>query len=327
MAEHHTVIIVGGGPAGLPLTAVLGGWHPFYRRSGAFTRRYGQLDDFLNGHGGTLLSLDFPELVRHGALPVDLFRALHHPRQLFEHESQIGMEFRKGEGIDYLLITQEEVGGLWNNAPRNLLTLSPGQWMEFAFYPLARYAAEKGMDLDINALIAKTDLIDYYHQIPSRFEQEEHIRTFEKVTRVEPHERGFLLTSGEVNGEAERQYTCKYLVYAAGQRCSLRRLDVPGEELPFVTAYYDKPEDFSGERVLVIGGGRSADWAATELHDAGKQVYYAMRQDREIHWRLINDSRHGLPYYTRIAEILEGDSSRLEPLYGTQVRRIEEDGQ
>jgi len=326
MAEHHTVIIVGGGPAGLPLTAVLGGWHPFYRRSGMFTRRYGQLDEFLSGHGKTLLSLDFPELVRRGAPPVDLFRALHHPRQLFEHENQIGMEFRREEGIDYLLITQEEVGGLWNNAPRNLLTLSPGQWMEFAFYPLARYADEQGVDLDVNELIAKTDLIDYYHQVPGRFEQEEHIRTFEKVTRVEPHEKGFLLTSREADGEGERQYTCKYLVYAAGQRCQLRRLDVPGEELPFVTAHYDKPEDFSGERVLVIGGGRSADWAATELHDAGKQVYYAMRQDREIHWQLINDSRHGLPYYTRIAEILEGESPRLEPLYGTQVRRIGEDG-
>ena len=58
---------------------------------------------------------------------MDLFRTLHHPRSLFEGIEQIGMEFRREPSIDVLLLTREEVGGLWNNAPRNLLTLSPGQ--------------------------------------------------------------------------------------------------------------------------------------------------------------------------------------------------------
>ena len=324
--EHHTVIIVGGGPAGLPLAAVLGGWHPHYRKSRIFAQRHPQLAEYLETCGERLLGLEFADLVRRGLQPVDLFRTLHHPRQLFEDLDQIAMEFRREEPLDYLLITREEVGGLWNGAPRNLLTLSPGQWMEFAFYPLAQHAVEKGMDLDVNALIAKTDLIDYYHRVPVRFGQEERIRTFEEVTRIRPNDQGFLLNSREVKGGAERRYTCKYLVYAGGQRGLLRRLGVPGEELPFVTHRYDKPEDFPGERVLVVGGGRSGDWAATELHDAGKQVYYAMRQEPELHWRLINDSRHGLPYYTRIAEILEGGSPRMDALYGTQMRRIEESG-
>ena len=100
-----------------------------------------------------------------------------------------------------------------------------------------------------------------------------------------------------------------------------------GEDWPFVTAHYDKPADFPGERVLVVGGGRSGDWAATELHDVGKQVYYAMRQGPAVHWQLINDSRHGLPYYHRIAEILESRSPRLQTLYHTHVTQIAEDGQ
>jgi cation diffusion facilitator CzcD-associated flavoprotein CzcO len=218
------------------------------------------------------------------------------------------------------------VGGLWNKAPRNLLTLSPGQWMEFAFYPLAKYAREQGLDLDVNELICKTDLIEYYHQVPARFGQEEHLRTGEKVTRIEPHERGFLVTSTALASGDTRQYTCKYLIYAAGQRCQLRRLGVEGEDLPFVTNQYDSPLDCPGHRVMVVGGGRSADWAATELHDAGRQVCYVMRQSPELHWQLIGDSRHGLPYYTRIAEILEGKSPRLEALYRTRVKRIGRDG-
>ena len=188
------------------------------------------------------------------------------------------MDFRRGEPLDALLISREPVGGLWNRAPQNLLTLSPGQWMEFPFYPLAQHAAEVGRSLDVNALILKTDLIEYYHRVPERFGVAERIRTSEEVERIEPHARGFQLTSRHVQTGVEQRYTCKYLILATGQRGRLRSLGVEGEDWPFVTAHYDNPADFPGERVLVVGGGRSGDWAATELHDAGKQVYYAMRQ-------------------------------------------------
>ena len=322
--EHHTAIIVGGGPAGLPLAVVLGGWHPYYRGSRMFSQRYKPLADHLSQVPGTLLGLDLKELVRASLAPVDLFRLLHHSRQLFEELAQIAMEFRQGEPLDYLLITQEEVGGLWNNVPRNMLTLSPGQWMEFAFYPLAQHIQEQGIDLDVNELIVKRHLIDYYHRVPARFGQEERIHTGEKVTCIEPHKKGFLLKSRDVDKQTTHQYTCKYLVYAVGQRCMLRRLEVPGEDLQFVSSRYDRPEDFPGERVLVVGGGRSADWAATELHDAGKQVHYVMRQAPEQHWRLIEDSRYGLPYYARLAEILERRPSGIEALYQSRIQRIEQ---
>lgn len=235
------------------------------------------------------------------------------------------MEFRRQEGVDVLLLTREEVGGLWNNAPRNLLTLSPGQWMEFAFYPLAQHADETGFDIDVNALIKKTDLIEYYHRIPARFDVEDHVRTWQDVYSVSPHDRGFKVCARDVKTGEESVYTCTYLVYATGQRAKLRQLDVDGEDLPFVTPFYDQPADVPGERVLVVGGGRSGDWAATELHDAGKKVYYSMRQSDQVHWQLINDSLY-LPYYQRIADILHEGSGQMEALYGTQIERIEANG-
>ncbi|MEE2659410.1 MAG: NAD(P)-binding domain-containing protein [Candidatus Latescibacterota bacterium] len=349
--EHHTVIVVGGGPAGLPLAVVLGGWHPLFRDSPVLRQRYPQIAEALYQQEGSLLGLDFRDLVRSQIPPVDLFRVLHHPRQLHVDESQIAMEFRRQEALDVLLITQEEVGGLWNNVPEALLTLSPGHWMEFPFYSLATHARESGwVDFDVNELIIKHRLVDYYHRIPERFEVANRIHTWERVVRVEPHERGFLVTSVDVSNwkdadpqqlrrpafpqsqedvaDAEtRQYTCKYLVYAVGQRGVLRELGVPGEHLPFVTQFYDRPEHFPGERVMVVGGGRSADWAATELHDAGRQVNYVMRQPEHLHWALINQSRGGLPYYARIAEILEEPSPRLESLYDTQIVRIDAEGE
>ena len=64
--------------------------------------------------------------------------------------------------------------------------------MEFPFYPLALHAEERGINLNVNDLIIKGDLLRYYHSIPARFGQTDRIRTGEKVVRIEPHERGFL---------------------------------------------------------------------------------------------------------------------------------------
>ena len=324
--EHRTVIVVGGGPAGLAFTAVLGGWHPYYSRGDLFRERYGQLDEYLSSVQGSLFNLNFENLLSSGIQPADLFRLLHHPGKKFRSLDEIAYEFRKEKSIDYLLITQENVGGLWNNVPKNLLTLSPGQWMEFGYYPLAQHAQEKNLDYDVNDLIIKHNLVDYYHTVPKRFEQMNNIHTEEKVTRIEPHEKGYLVTSQDVSGETVHQYTCKYLIYAVGQRCNLRTLDVPGEDLPFVSPQYDHFDDYPGEQVMVVGGGRSADWAAAELHDAGRHVHYVMRQPFDVHWRLITDSRYGLPYYARIAELIETKSPRFKTYYDTRVQKIAENG-
>lgn len=323
--EHRTVIIVGGGPAGLAFAAVFGGWHPYYRGSHFFHTRYPQFHDHMRTVQGSLLDLDFPAIVHTGIQPADLFRLLHHPGKKFQSLDEMALEFRREKPIDYMLITQEDVGGLWNNVPRNLLTLSPGQWMEFAYYPLAQHAAEQGIALDVNDLIRKRDLVAYYHAIPKRFGQTDHIHTRERVTKIQPHEKGFLVTSQDVGSKTEHRYTCKYLIYATGQRGVMRRLDIPGEDLPIVSNHYDHFDVYPGQNIMVVGGGRSADWAATELHDAGKHVHYVMRQPAENHWRLISESRY-LPYYARIAELIETKSPRFHTLYQTRVKKIEEPG-
>jgi thioredoxin reductase len=100
---------------------------------------------------------------------------------------------------------------------------------------------------------------------------------------------------------------------------------VAGDRLPYVSYHYDHSDDYPGERVLVIGGGRSADWAATELHDAGRSVVYVMRQGAANHLRLIRDSLH-LPYYARIAEILSLKSPRFDVRYLSKIGAFLPDG-
>ncbi len=254
-----------------------------------------------------------------GIAPVKLFRNLHHPQREFCGTSEIALEFRQGRPIDYLLISQEEVGGVWNGAPRDLISISPGHWMELAFYPLADHVQDLRVDVDdVDEPISRRNLVNYYRCIPGKFGQSDHIRTRERVEQIEPHQRGFLLRSRDLCTGNSRQYTCKYVIYAVGQRCILRRLNVRGENLSFVTNRYSSPEDFSGFRFAVVGGGRSGDWVATELHDAGRQVFYIMRQPFARHHRS-EDDRH----YGRITEIKRSRSPRFEILYETQVKGFE----
>ena len=80
----------------------------------------------------------------------------------------------------------------------------------------------------MNALIKKTDLIDYYHRIPARFAVEDKVRTFQDVYTIEPHEKGFKVSARHVESGEESVFTCKYVVYATGQRAKLRQLEVEG---------------------------------------------------------------------------------------------------
>ncbi|HUE76263.1 MAG TPA: NAD(P)-binding domain-containing protein, partial [Chloroflexota bacterium] len=324
--EYHTAIIVGGGPGGLGLAPLLGGVYPYYRPSPLYARRYPIWSERLARFDTTMYGLNFRAMVEEGLKPVDFFRSLHHPTSRFQGSDDLAMQFRSGPGIDFLLLSREDVGGIWINAPDELLALSPGHWMEFAYYPLRQFAEETGRSIDENALISRRELVTYYQMISERFGIADRVRTGVNVEQIAGCDEGFLLSTRDVSSGTVTCYLCKYLIYAAGQRAVLRRLDVPGSDLPFVTNVYRRPDDFPGQRVVVVGGGRSADWAATELYEAGRTVHYVMRQGFDVHWRLIEDSRRDLPYYARLAEIVESGDARLERRYETRIECIERRG-
>jgi hypothetical protein len=59
------------------------------------------------------------------------------------------------------------------------------------------------------------------------------------------------------------------VVLATGLRGSPRMLGVPGQELPKVAYRLIDPEQYAGQRVLVVGGGDSALEAAIQLAENG----------------------------------------------------------
>jgi thioredoxin reductase/NAD-dependent dihydropyrimidine dehydrogenase PreA subunit len=89
------------------------------------------------------------------------------------------------------------------------------------------------------------------------------INYHERVDRIEPDGDGFLVQTSRA------QYRASSVLLAIGRRGTPRKLGVPGEQLPKVVYRLIDPEQYSGQRVLVVGGGDSALEAAASVAELG----------------------------------------------------------
>jgi len=74
---------------------------------------------------------------------------------------------------------------------------------------------------------------------------------------------------GFVVKTSRAQYRTRSVLLAIGRRGTPRKLNVPGEELPKVVYRLIDPEQYAGQRVLVVGGGDSALEAAASVAESG----------------------------------------------------------
>lgn len=322
--EHHSVIIAGGGPGGLGVAATLEGWHP--RFQGDYKFPSNDVQSIARQHEQYPLALDPHELLERGHRPIEFFRMRHHPVQDALPLCDWTLKFTKQERADWMMLTTDGPGGLWNNVPTEQMTLGPAHWMELAHYPISKFYEQTGRDRDLNALVHRNDLVPYYQAYADELGLDDHIRTGVKVTNIEPAgddiNARFVVESVDESTGIANKYSCDFIVFGVGPRSSLRKLNVEGVDHDFVSLAYTNPSDYPGERVMVVGGGRSADWAAQELHDDGRIVVYVMRQPPADHLKLINDSQY-LPYYLRWREILADSQERMGLLYESQVTKFE----
>jgi thioredoxin reductase len=196
-------------------------------------------------------------------------------------------------GLRFITLEREEIGGTVRTYPRKKLVMT-----EPVKIP--------GFGKLGHREILREELVQVWDEVVSRAGLG--IRTGETVrTVVRESDGSFAVTSDRDS------YRTKRVVLAIGRRGTPRKLGVPGEESPKVFYSLRDPDQFSGDRILVVGGGDAAVEAALALSQSpGNQVSLSYRG---THFRRIKPAN-----LERLEEAVH--SARVELLLSTEVTEI-----
>lgn len=160
-------------------------------------------------------------------------------------------------GLSYLTIEQESFGGTVAHFPRNKLVMT--QPATLPGYGKVNFRE-----------ISKEALLSFWSDVVGKTGA--NIVYDERVETIAESRDGFAITT------TLRATSSDYLLLAIGRRGTPRRLDVPGEDLSHVVYRLVDPEQYAGQRVLVVGGGDSAlEAAATLVEETDAEVVMAYR--------------------------------------------------
>jgi thioredoxin reductase (NADPH) len=133
-----------------------------------------------------------------------------------------------------------------------------------AHYPRGKIVMTSPVNLPLFGKVnfretSKEQLLELWTKVVSETGVE--IRFEEELTAVDRTGGGFCVTT------RRGEYRCANVLLAIGRRGTPRKLGVPGEEQNKVVYRLVAPEQYRGQRVLVVGGGDSAIEAALSLAD------------------------------------------------------------
>lgn len=115
----------------------------------------------------------------------------------------------------------------------------------------------------------------YLREVVQQFELK--INNFEKVTHIQKQEDGFVVNTETRLGKFT--YQASQVVLATGGMAKPCKLNIPGEDLPFVTHYLHDPHLYFQRELLVVGGRNSAVEYALRCWRAGASVTISYRKE------------------------------------------------
>ena len=162
-------------------------------------------------------------------------------------------------GLNYLAIDQDSLGGTVFKYPRGKIVMT------------------QPVDLPIAGKMhfketSKEDLLEFWQEIEAKTGIKIQYNTM--VASISPRDAGFEVKT------SQGEYTTDKVLLAIGRRGTPRKLGVPGENLSKVVYQLIDPDQYAGQKVLIVGGGDSALEAALSIADAdGTEVSVSYRSD------------------------------------------------
>jgi thioredoxin reductase/NAD-dependent dihydropyrimidine dehydrogenase PreA subunit len=158
----------------------------------------------------------------------------------------------------YRIVEQEDsLGGAVYHYPRNKITMTAP--VQLALVGKVKFGE-----------VSKEKLLEFWHGVVQKTGLE--ISYKERLTGIERKGNGFIVQTDRGS------YSTRSVLLAMGRRGTPRKLDVPGEETSKVVYRLIDPEQYRGQKVLVVGGGDSALEAAIALAEQpGTKVILSYR--------------------------------------------------
>lgn len=171
---------------------------------------------------------------------------------------------------DYLVL---EKGALTNslfNYPKNMTFFSTSEKLEIDDIPF----------ISNNPKPRRDEALEYYRRVA--FSNHLNIHLYEEVMSINKKDHIFTVTSSKTEYQTEK------VIIASGFYDIPKLLDVPGENLPKVTHYYNEAHPYALQNVVVVGASNSAVDAALEIWRKGGKVTMVIRGseigDRVKYW-------------------------------------------
>jgi len=126
---------------------------------------------------------------------------------------------------------------------------------------------------------SRSEALEYYRKVTAHYKL--NVRPYERALSVRGSDGNFIVHT-EDRFRRPLQHRARKLIVSTGYYDLPNHLNVPGEELPKVSHYYDEPHPYFDRDVLVVGGKNSAAIAALELWRHGARVTLVHR-GAELH--------------------------------------------
>jgi thioredoxin reductase (NADPH) len=229
-------------------------------------------------------------------------------------------------GLDCLVVEQGSLVDAIRRMPRNMVFFTTPELLEIGGVPFTT-PHEKP---------TRVEALTYYRKVTDLFGLQ--VALFQEVVSVgsggtgktgktgRTGETGGIGPAGGDHGFAVETRTragethvhqARFVVLAMGYYGLPNRLNVPGEDLPHVSHYYDEAHPYYRRRVVIVGGRNSACETALELYRAGahvtlvhrgpalgESVKYWVKPDIE---NRIKEGAIAARFSTRVVEIREAE--------------------
>lgn len=208
-----------------------------------------------------------------------------------------GLEAKK-KGLSYLIIEKGPIVNSLFNYPSNMQFFSSSEKLEIDEIPF----------ISIEAKPKRDEALEYYRRIVTSNKLNIHL--FEKVDSINKTENLFSVVSDKST------YSASNIVLATGFYDLPKTLNVPGEDLPKVSHYYDNPHFYASQKLAVIGASNSAIDAALECYRKGSEVSLIIRGP---------EVGHRVKYWVRPDIINRIEEGSIKAYYNSTVKEIKKD--